>query len=115
MISWPLALYPRASPLTRWLERLSDGVISLEPFPHNFSADAEDPKSKDDETLQGLLQVRKLPLLSERGMGVGKTDDLAFAVGRRRFVIRPFSLPPVEGEPDKSAEETAAAKKDLEF
>jgi elongator complex protein 4 len=115
MVSWPLALYPRTNPLTRWLERLSDGVISLEPFPHNFSAEAEDPKSKDDETLQGLLRVRKLPILSERGMGVGKTDDLAFAVGRRKFVIRPFSLPPIEGEEEESGTGTAAAGKELEF
>lgn len=28
--------------------------------------------------------------------GVG--DDLAFTLSRRKFVIKPFSLPPVEGD-----------------
>ena len=28
--------------------------------------------------------------------GVG--DDLAFTMSRRKFVIKPFSLPPVEGD-----------------
>jgi elongator complex protein 4 len=115
MISWPLALYPNSFCLTKWFEHLSDGVISLEPFPHNFSAEADDPKSKDDETLQGLLRVRKLPILTERGMGVGKSDDLAFAVGRRRFVIRPFSLPPLGAEQETLVEGSVAAGKELEF
>jgi elongator complex protein 4 len=55
-------------------------------------------KGKDDEKMQGLLKVVKLPVLSERGLSVGAGEDMAFAVGRRRFVIRPFHLPPLEGD-----------------
>ena len=48
--------------------------------------------------MQGLLEVRKLPVLTEKGVSVGVGEDMAFAVGRRRFTIRPFHLPPLESE-----------------
>jgi hypothetical protein len=37
-------------------------------------------------------------VLTEKGISVGVPEDMAFAVGRRRFLIRPFHLPPFEGE-----------------
>lgn len=127
MISWPLALYSRTLPLTRWVETLLDGVILLQPFPHAYSVDSEPTAStssgnaKEDEKMQGLLRVLKAPVLSERGvgvggLGVGSGEDMAFAVGRKRFIIRPFHLPPVEGEEEAAAtiEEKKKAK-DLEF
>lgn len=127
MISWPLALYPRTLPLTRWVETLLDGVILLQPFPHAYSIESEPTtptsggNAKDDEKMQGLLKVLKAPVLSERGvgvggLGVGNGEDMAFAVGRKRFIIRPFHLPPVEGEEETAttAEEKKKAK-DLEF
>lgn len=119
--SYPLTLYPRSSILTRWTERLIDGVITLHPFPHSYSVDASQPSSheaadgggrgKDDEKMQGLLKVIKLPILSERGLSVGAGEDMAFAVGRRRFVIRPFYLPPLDGDGD----EEESKGKELEF
>ncbi|RDI80575.1 Ras-related protein [Venturia inaequalis] len=127
MISWPLALYPRTLPLTRWVETLLDGVILLQPFPHAYSIESEPTtptsggNAKDDEKMQGLLKVLKAPVLSERGvgvggLGVGNGEDMAFAVGRKRFIIRPFHLPPVEGE-EETATTTEEKKKakDLEF
>lgn len=120
IVSYPLTLYPRSSILTRWAEHLFDGVITLHPFPHSYSVDADQPteggtgersKSKDDEKMQGLLKVVKLPVLSERGLSVGAGEDMAFAVGRRRFVVRPFYLPPLEGE--ESGGESKG--KELEF
>lgn len=63
--------------------------------------------------MQGLIKVIKLPILSERGVGVGVGEDMAFAVGRRRFVVRPFYLPPLEGEgPER---EGGTKEKELEF
>lgn len=127
MTSWPLALYSRTLPLTRWIETLLDGVILLQPFPHAYSIDSEPTapisggNAKDDEKMQGLLRVLKAPVLSERGvgvggLGVGNGEDMAFAVGRKRFIIRPFHLPPVEGE-EETATTTEEKKKakDLEF
>jgi elongator complex protein 4 len=89
--------------LTHWAEQLSDGVIQLQPFPHAYSTDASPSSSsstKGEEKMQGLLKVLKVPVLSERGVGISGGEDMAFAVGRKRFDIRPFHLPPVEGEDD---------------
>lgn len=84
-----------------------DGVITLRPFPHSFSVDAIDmesggAKGKSEEKMQGLIKVLKLPVLSEKGISVGVGEDMAFAVGRRRFLIRPFHLPPMEGEEENN-------------
>jgi len=121
-LSWPLTLYPRsASILTRWTEHLSDGVITLHPFPHSYSVDSveSDAKAKDEEKMQGLIQVYKLPILSERGVSVGGGEDMAFAVGRRKFVVRPFYLPPLGGEESKMGQGEGgvmgAKGKELEF
>ena len=54
--------------------------------------------------MQGLLELRKLPILTEKGISVGVGEDMAFAVGRRRFSIRPFHLPPLEQEEGPSGE-----------
>jgi elongator complex protein 4 len=59
---------------------------------------------KEDEKPQGLLKVWRVPVQSEKGMGTAGVgvgvggEDMAFWVSRRRFVVRPFSLPPVEGD-----------------
>jgi elongator complex protein 4 len=122
LLSWPSTLYPRSSSiLTRWTEHLADGVISLHPFPHNYSIDSadSDAKAKDEEKMQGLIHVHKLPILSERGLSVGSGEDMAFSVGRRRFVVRPFYLPPLEGEDSRAGQAEGsgmgAKEKELEF
>lgn len=55
-----------------------------------------------EERPQGMLRVHRLPVWHERGGGgggvAGVGDDLAFTLSRRKFVIKPFSLPPVEGD-----------------
>lgn len=104
IVSWPLSLYPRTHILTRYAEHLLDGLLTLHPFPHSFSVDTvEEGSSKDDsEKTQGLIRVLKLPILTERGLSVGSGEDMAFAVSRRRFVVRPFHLPPLlEAENNK--------------
>lgn len=97
----PLSLYPRNSGLAKWIELLSDGVYDLTPFPH--SADAEFTSSRDpntkEEPPQGLLRVHKLPVLCELGSGTPLTDtDWTFSLSRRKFTIKPFNLPPIEGD-----------------
>jgi elongator complex protein 4 len=76
----------------------------LHPFPHSYSVESadSDAKARDEEKMQGLIRVHKLPILSERGLSVGSSEDMAFAVGRRRFVVRPFYLPPLEGEESRA-------------
>ncbi len=74
-------------------------------------------KSKAEEKMQGLIKVVKLPVLSEKGVSVGVGEDMAFAMGRRRFLIRPFHLPPLEAEEHESEKSGNARKeeKNLDF
>lgn len=123
MSSIPLGLYPRTTGLIRWAEIISDGVLELAPFPHlmdasnNVTADS----TSNDEQPQGMVKLHKLPLTTERGgrgLGITVGDDLAFTLSRRRFVIKPFSLPPIEGDSEAQQGETGSnmpKKQDMEF
>lgn len=121
MITFPLSLYPRSSGLVRWIELLSDGVIELCPFPHSADAMATSgAATSQEEPPQGMLKTHRLPVLHERGGGSDQNvgQDWAFILSRRRFEIKPFSLPPAEG--DTEAQDSAAQggmpkKSDLEF
>lgn len=121
MITLPLSLFPRSSGLIRWIELLSDGVIELCPFPHSADALATSgAATSTEEPPQGMLKTHKLPVLHERGGGSDQNigQDWAFNLSRRRFEIKPFSLPPAEG--DKEAQEAPVSsgmpkKADLEF
>ena len=146
MLSIPLSLYPRTTGLTRWIEHLNDGVLELSPFPYTVdlsqlpsslsssnsssndnSSTAKEPRSgggggggstKTEEKAQGMVRIHKLPVISERGQAAGGGDDLAFALGRRRFVIRPFHLPPIEGDQDAQRGDMGGGgvgKLDIEF
>ena len=104
---------------------LSDGVIELAPFPHTVDAGPSltttGAATTQEEKPQGMVKVHRLPVFHERGGGgigaAGVDDDLAFTVSRRKFVIKPFSLPPVEGDTDaqKGASEGNATKINLDF
>ncbi|KAI4205773.1 MAG: hypothetical protein LQ350_000271 [Teloschistes chrysophthalmus] len=102
MISLPLMLYPRTTGLTAWMELLSDGIIELSPFPHSF--DSGPPTTTggaaavQEEKPQGMVKVHRLPVFSEKGGGGMPSDDLVFILSRRKFTIKPFNLPPVEGD-----------------
>lgn len=127
MFTLPLSLYPRSTGLVRWIELLSDGVLELAPFPHSSdlgpSTGTSGAATAQEEQPQGMLKIHRLPVFHERGGGgsggssgsVG--DDLAFTVSRRRFVIKPFSLPPVEGdtEAQKGEKEVKQTKVDIDF
>ena len=121
MITLPLSLFPRSSGLVRWMEIMSDGVIELCPFPHSADALATSgAATSQEEAPQGVLKIHRLPVLHERGGGNAESigQDWAFILSRRRFQIKPFSLPPAEG--DKGAQDAAALggmpkTSDLEF
>ncbi|KAL5355957.1 Elongator complex protein 4 [Aspergillus floccosus] len=121
MITIPLSLFPRTSGLVRWMEILSDGVIELCPFPHSADALATSgAATAHEEPPQGMLKTHRLPVLHERGGGSDQNvgQDWAFTLSRRKFEIKPFSLPPAEG--DKEAQDGGQSggmpkKADLEF
>lgn len=76
-----------------------------------------------EEQPQGLFRVHKLPVSTERGEGGAGVEnsigtDLAFTVSRRKFAIKPFSLPPLETEADERPHDDGKVKltgKDVEF
>ena len=106
MITLPLSLYPRSSGLVRWIEILSDGVLELASFPYNIDSSSSSTTlgaaTAQEEKPQGMVKIHRLPVFHETGGGgsrnEGVSDDLAFTVGRKKFEIKPFSLPPVEGD-----------------
>lgn len=116
MITIPTELYRRGSGLVRWAEHLCDGVIELQPFPHIMDASASLAESggarSGEDQPQGMLKFHKLPALTERSAngvsGTGVGDDLSFTLSRRKFLIRPFSLPPMEQE-ESQAKQTDSA------
>lgn len=108
----------------RWAEILCDGVLELTPFPHlmdSSNALAESGGARgNDEQPQGMVKVHKLPINTERGeggAGAGNSlgEDLAFTVSRRKFVIKPFSLPPMEGDQEAQKDAGKLTTKDMEF
>jgi elongator complex protein 4 len=128
MITLPLTLYPRTTGLTRWMELLSDGVLELAPFPSTAIATKAAPgaSTMHEEPPQGMLKIHRLPVFHEKGGGGGESsgfgDDLAFTLSRRKgLVIKPFSLPPVEGDSDGQGglegeeDRGKATKVDIEF
>ncbi|CAO1601468.1 Elongator subunit elp4 [Xanthoria calcicola] len=102
MMTLPVMLYPRSAGLTRWIELLSDGVMEFSPFPRSTEAGppmtASGSATAQEETPQGMVKMHRLPVFSEKGGGGTLGDDLVFTVSRRKFVIKPFNLPPVEGD-----------------
>ncbi|PYI20396.1 PAXNEB-domain-containing protein [Aspergillus violaceofuscus CBS 115571] len=121
MITIPLSLFPRATGLVRWMELISDGVIELCPFPHSADALATSgAATSHEEPPQGMLKTHRLPVLHERGGGSDQNvgQDWAFTLSRRRFEIKPFSLPPAEGDKegqDGTVSGNMPKKADLEF
>lgn len=121
MVTLPLSLYPRQRALTRWAEILSDGVLEMTPFPHLMDTPVDSNSGgKNDEQPQGMFKVHKLPVNTERGEGGAGAansigEDLAFTVSRRKFVIKPYSLPPVEGDQEGQEAAGSVTRKDVEF
>jgi elongator complex protein 4 len=123
----PLTLHPRSTGLTRWMELLSDGVLELAPFPSTAIATKATPGAATvhEEPPQGMLKIHRLPVFHEKGGGGGEAsgfgDDLAFTLSRRKgLVIKPFSLPPVEGDSEAQqggleTDHGKATKVDIEF
>lgn len=87
IISLPLQLYPRASPVISQIEALCDAVIELEPF--------------EDPNVQGFAHVHKIAELSERGIDVHRRHEYSFRLGRSQFEIAPWGIPVDESEIEK--------------
>jgi elongator complex protein 4 len=109
------------------MELLSDGVLELAPFPSSaiVTKSASGAATTQEEPPQGMLKIHRLPVFHEKGGGGGEAsgfgDDLAFSLSRRKgLVIKPFSLPPVEGDSEAQHgglehDHGKATKVDIEF
>jgi elongator complex protein 4 len=109
------------------MELLSDGVLELAPFPSSALVTKAAPNSStvQEEPPQGMLKIHRLPVFHEKGGGGGEAsgfgDDLVFTLSRRKgLVIKPYSLPPVEGDTETQQggiehEHGKATKVDIEF
>lgn len=87
IMSLPLQLYPRTSPVVSQIEALCDAVIELEPF--------------EDTNVQGFTHVHKLAELSERGLDVERRQEYSFRLGRSQFEVAPWGIPVDETEIEK--------------
>lgn len=111
------------------MEILSDGILELSPFPHLMDSASHvlatsGAATAQEEQPQGMLKIHKVPVFHERGGGGGGSsgagEDLAFTVSRRKFVIQPFSLPPMDGDSETQRGDVEAGggkqtKVDIDF
>lgn len=94
MTSLPLDLYPRDSHLTLMLENLMDSVIYLQPFNQEMSQLIEKAYKNEPAKIQhGLVNIIKLPILSERGLMMIHDGEYAFKNGRKKFEIEEWGIP----------------------
>ncbi|KAK3306945.1 Elongator complex protein 4 [Chaetomium strumarium] len=129
IITLPNSLFPRSSGLVRWMELLCDGVIELIPLPANPSAPPPCPASsasgssaseKGDQA-QGLLKVHTLPVYHEKGGGSDAgansfRETLSFSLSASRgLVIKPYSLPPLEGDGEEETKKGGGEKGGIDF
>ncbi|ODV78007.1 PAXNEB-domain-containing protein [Suhomyces tanzawaensis NRRL Y-17324] len=108
--SLPLDLYPRDSTVTGVLESLFDGVLYLQPFNQEMSQLIEKAyKNEPSKIQQGLVNIIKLPVLSEKGLMMIRDGEYAFKNGRKKFEIEEWGIP-VEDEGEEKS-----TTKDIEF
>lgn len=104
IMSLSLELYPRELPVVKWIENLVDGLIHIDPFPDKMdSLSSEAPSdSTTSKPYQGLVNVYKLPMFSERGQMVVRRGELAFRVSRKSFEIDEWGIPVEDAEAPKT-------------
>lgn len=99
LASIALDLYPRESVVTHMLETLADGVVALQPFNAAMAALVERAYKNEPAKIQhGLVNVVKVPVLSERGMMMVANGEWAFRNGRKKFEIEEWGIPVEEAD-----------------
>lgn len=93
-MSLPVDLYPRSSTTTTLIENLCDSVIHLQPFNQAMSQLIEKAYKNEPAKIQhGLVNILKLPVLSERGLMTIHQGEYAFKNGRKKFEIEEWGIP----------------------
>ncbi|KAK9469987.1 Elongator complex protein 4 [Dipodascopsis tothii] len=102
LLTTPTALLADAEPVLPLLRGLVDGAVALRPF-----TEATDPykgSSTDQPRAQGLVDVLKVPVLSDRGLMLVRRGELAFRVSKHRFVIEDWGIPITADEPQPGSD-----------
>lgn len=89
-----LDLYPKDSNLLVLMQSLFDAVIHLQPFNQEMTQLLEKAyKNEPSKIQQGLVNIIKIPVLSERGLMMVHDGEYAFKNGRKKFEIDEWSIP----------------------
>ena len=89
-----LDLYPKDSNLLVLVQSLFDAVIHLQPFSQEMTQLLEKAyKNEPSKIQQGLVNIMKIPVLSERGLMMVHDGEYAFKNGRKKFEIDEWSIP----------------------
>lgn len=111
--SLPIDLYPRDTHLTTMIENIMDSVIHLQPFNQEMSQMIEKAyKNEPSKIQQGLVNIIKLPILSERGLMLIHDGEYAFKNGRKKFEIEEWGIPV---EDDSKDGDNAQTTKNIDF
>ncbi|KAG7194741.1 uncharacterized protein KQ657_004420 [Scheffersomyces spartinae] len=98
-----LDLYTRNHLITSTLENIFDGIINLQPFNQQMSALIEKAyKNEPKRIQQGLVNVIKVPVLSERGAMMVRMGEYAFKNGKHKFEIESWGIPVIDEEDSAS-------------
>ncbi|EGW32500.1 uncharacterized protein SPAPADRAFT_61563 [Spathaspora passalidarum NRRL Y-27907] len=111
--SLALDLYPRDSNVTGLFENVFDSVIHLQPFNQEMSQLIEKAyKNEPSKIQQGLVNIIKVPVLSEKGLMMIHDGEYAFKNGRKKFEIEEWGIPV---EDDGKDEKDAQTTKNIDF
>ncbi|KAI5949728.1 ELP4 [Candida theae] len=111
-----LDLYPRESSLTTILEILFDSAIHLQPFNQEMSQLIEKAyKNEPSKIQQGLVNIIKLPVLSERGLMMIHDGEFAFKNGRKKFEIEEWGIPVEDDSKENETAEGGKTVKNIDF
>lgn len=110
-------LYPRDSNVAHVLESLADSCIHLQPFNQEMTQLIERAyKNEPSKIQQGLVNIVKLPVLSEKGMMMIHEGEYAFKNGRKKFEIEEWGIPVEDSEKEEhTTAEGGTTKKNLDF
>lgn len=79
--------------MTAILEILFDSAIHLQPFNQEMSQLIEKAyKNEPSKIQQGLVNIIKVPVLSERGLMMVHDGEFAFKNGRKKFEIEEWGF-----------------------
>ncbi|CUM63588.1 uncharacterized protein PRCAT00001167001 [Priceomyces carsonii] len=89
-----LSFYPRDSIITASLENLMDSVICLQPFNQEMAELINRAyRNEPSKAQQGLVNIFKIPILSEKGLMLIQEGEYAFKNGRKKFEIEEWGIP----------------------